>query len=55
MRYRDNGFIRKGGQAYVRKAYDVETGKSMALKIYKKSKMNEKEKEAVHFEMRLLM
>ena len=37
-RYHDQGLIQIGGQAIVRKAYDFEKEKEMALKIYKKKK-----------------
>ena len=46
--------MRKGGQAYVRKAYDTELGRSVALKIYKKSRMSPSDKEAVYFERQIL-
>ena len=41
QRYQDKGVIKRGGQAYIRRAFDNVNGRKVALKIYKKRELNQ--------------
>ena len=47
-RYKIKNIICKGGQAHVRKAYDIKTKKDVAIKIYNKKKLQKKDYDAIY-------
>lgn len=53
-RYSIKKVICKGGQANVHKAFDRKSCKDVAIKVYKKDKLKQKEFEAIYREKKIM-